>query len=196
VAHVSGPVSTLPGAHVRLPDDAVCDDHDDRRAVARIQGETDSFGAEYFDVCAECLERYRTEKAAMDGGAFIGRCDRCGTGDTPLFAMRDPDEGMAGPVYYRCRGCRREINDALAAELDELREHDEPWYPDDGDDDDYVEDRQVWTYAIKFVATGLRVRSRDNRCELRFTALRDAEAFHRRHRGKLRGRRIRIEWLS
>lgn len=42
---VTGPISTLPGHRHKLPSGATCDDHPDRPAVARIQGETDSFKA-------------------------------------------------------------------------------------------------------------------------------------------------------
>jgi hypothetical protein len=46
MGEVTGPISTLPGHSHQVPDGTVCDDHPDRPAVARIQGETDSFGAE------------------------------------------------------------------------------------------------------------------------------------------------------
>lgn len=53
---VTGPVSTLPGAGHALPAGTMCDDHPDRPAVARIQGETDSFGSELWDLCEECRD--------------------------------------------------------------------------------------------------------------------------------------------
>jgi hypothetical protein len=37
----------------------MCDQHPDRLAVVRLQGETDSFGAELNDMCTECRDAYR-----------------------------------------------------------------------------------------------------------------------------------------
>src|SRR3954463_12051043 len=55
MADVTGPISTLPGTGHHLPDGTMCDQHPDRPAVARIQGETDSFGCEMNDLCQECI---------------------------------------------------------------------------------------------------------------------------------------------
>ena len=46
MADVTGPISSLPGSGHSVPDGAMCDEHPDRPAVARVQGETDSFGCE------------------------------------------------------------------------------------------------------------------------------------------------------
>ncbi|MGY7975507.1 hypothetical protein L1Q33_25460, partial [Klebsiella pneumoniae] len=54
----NGPVSTLRGHFCSLPTDSKCDEHPDRLAVRRVQGETDSFGCEYHDMCQECLDEY------------------------------------------------------------------------------------------------------------------------------------------
>ena len=40
MADVTGPISTLSGAHHPVPNGQMCDDHEDRPAIARIQGET------------------------------------------------------------------------------------------------------------------------------------------------------------
>ena len=56
---VTGPISTLPGSRHDFPDGTMCDDHPDRKAVARVQGETDSFGSELIDMCQECLDEHR-----------------------------------------------------------------------------------------------------------------------------------------
>jgi hypothetical protein len=53
MADVTGPISTLPGAVHRVPEGATCDEHPDRPAVLRVQGETDSFGSETIDYCQE-----------------------------------------------------------------------------------------------------------------------------------------------
>ncbi|TKI01529.1 hypothetical protein FCN80_26365, partial [Martelella alba] len=57
----NGPVSTLPGQFSGVPAGVKCDEHHDRDAVKRVQGETDSFGCEYYDMCQECLDKYRQE---------------------------------------------------------------------------------------------------------------------------------------
>lgn len=42
----------------------MCDDHPDRPATHRVQGETDSFGCEYIDWCQECHDKYLAEREA------------------------------------------------------------------------------------------------------------------------------------
>lgn len=86
---VTGPISTLPGARHSLPDGTMCDDHPDRPAVARIQGETDSFGCEMHDLCAECLRVHREEMRDPNAG----RCDWCGTEAVSRTPARDYEEG-------------------------------------------------------------------------------------------------------
>jgi len=76
----------------------MCDDHPDVPAVARVQGETDSFGCEMYDVCQVCLDEiksYKPEPAA---------CDWCGK-VAKLSPQRDYDEGMCGRVYDVCSPC-------------------------------------------------------------------------------------------
>lgn len=113
---VTGPVRTLPGASLDLPDGAMCDDHPDRKAVANIQGETDSFGCETHYCCEECLADLRAERAAQR--EEIRRCDWCKRDAKDLRPTRDIDEGMAGPVYDVCPACRKKYDDELRAELD------------------------------------------------------------------------------
>ncbi|WP_425065081.1 hypothetical protein [Reyranella sp.] len=115
MADVIGPTSTMPGSSHRLPDDATCDLHLDRPAVARIQGETDSMGAELNDMCRECLDEHR---AYVRNADTSGTCDWCKQHAPKRFNRRDYDEGMAGPLYQVCRGCidrqNREIEKELA----------------------------------------------------------------------------------
>lgn len=80
----------------------MCDDHPDRKAYKRIQGETDSFGAELFDVCEECYKEYEEELKAADNS---GCCDWCKNHAARLFDRRDFEEGMSGPVYRVCGPC-------------------------------------------------------------------------------------------
>lgn len=51
-------VMTRSGSTHKVPTGAMCDDHTDRPATHRIQGETDSFGCEYIDWCDECHANY------------------------------------------------------------------------------------------------------------------------------------------
>ena len=94
---ITGPILSLPGSGHATPDGMMCDDHPDRPAVARIQGETDSFGCEMNDLCAECV-------AAIRLHTVIGQCDWCKQ-ESGLVPQRDFDEGMCGPVYYVCGDC-------------------------------------------------------------------------------------------
>lgn len=114
MAEVTGPVSTLPGAGHRLPPGTMCDDHEDRPAVARIQGETDSFGSELNDMCQECLDRCRAARNSPE--ARSGTCAWCKKDATDLRDARDYEEGMAGPVYRVCGACVQRQNDDAQAE--------------------------------------------------------------------------------
>ncbi len=110
-----GRVSTLPGSRAALPQGAMCDSHPEVQAVARMQGETDSFGCEYADLCAECLAEWKAHEVA----ARVGVCDWCNRAVDSLRPRRDFEEGMAGPVYQVCRECVQKENEYLAAELDD-----------------------------------------------------------------------------
>ena len=114
----NGRVSSMPGSFHSFPDGTVCDEHPDRPAVQRIQGETDSFGCEYFCVCQECLDAFRAERKALQGGSHLGPCS-CGASCVPLFARRDYDEGSAGPLYYKCRSCADKWDAAVRKEIEE-----------------------------------------------------------------------------
>jgi len=117
MADVTGPINTLPGSGHALPSAATCDYHDDRPAVCRIQGETDSFGSEMHDLCAECRKQhleYRRSNANRSG-----RCDWCKTDTTDLRDARCYDEGMCGPVYRVCGACIRRRDERLQQELDD-----------------------------------------------------------------------------
>lgn len=122
MAHVSGPTSSMPGSS-HDPNGTMCDNHADRQAVSRIQGETDSFGAEFEDLCAECLAKLRAEKTA---GLHddIGSCDWCKDKGLKLFPTRDFEEGLAGPVYRVCQPCKSRHNAALAQEWDDSSDWD------------------------------------------------------------------------
>lgn len=124
MAEVTGPISTLPGAGHHLPDGTMCDFHPDRPAVARIQGETDSFGAELNDMCEECLAEHRRE---MREGDHSGTCDWCKEHAPRLWNRRDIDEGSYGPVYRICKSCDDKYEAELQRELDEWRDRYGDW---------------------------------------------------------------------
>jgi hypothetical protein len=118
MADVTGPISTLPGSSHDLPAGTMCDLHPDVPAVARIQGETDSFGCEMNDVCQECLDADRA--FARSAEATTGRCDWCKNEEaTDLRDSRDYEEGLSGPVYRVCGPCRKRRNDEDRAAMDD-----------------------------------------------------------------------------
>lgn len=116
MADVTGPIHTLPGARHAVPPGIMCDDHPNRPAVARIQGETDSFGAEMIDCCAEC----RDAIAAQFKAPREGWCDWCKSFAKGIRDHRDFEEGRSGPVYQVCAGCRDKEAQRIEAELDDF----------------------------------------------------------------------------
>ena len=116
MAAVTGPVSSLPGSKHGFPKETKCDEHPEIEACARIQGETDSMGAEFIDLCEAC---YKEHIEAMRTYKDEGKCDYCGTHSEDRVTTRDYDEGMCGPVYYVCRPCKKRQSDRLLAEADE-----------------------------------------------------------------------------
>lgn len=79
-------------------------------ATHRLQGETDSFGAEYHYLCAEHLAAYRTSQENADKS---GHCDWCHQEKPVVSPRRDVDEGMNGPVYDVCDDCIRKQNETI-----------------------------------------------------------------------------------
>lgn len=118
MADVTGPISSLPGATHTAPEGTMCDDHPDRPASHRVQGETDSFGSEMHDMCAECFKQYKDNKKPM-----IATCDWCKSPDVALKPRRDYDEGLAGRVYYVCAECIRKDNERAREEYEADREY-------------------------------------------------------------------------
>lgn len=112
MADVTGPISSLPGS--RHSTDQMCDEHQDRPAVARIQGETDSFGSEMYDMCQACLDEYRKSKKNRDTS---GICEWCKKLVDKRFNERDFEEGMCGPVYLVCTPCINKRNEEYRAEV-------------------------------------------------------------------------------
>lgn len=130
MADVSGPCSTLPGSRSTPPAGMECDNHPGVPATRRIQGETDSFGAEFLDVCDQCFAAITKEMQAERTGV----CDWCKKEANDLRPRRDFEEGSCGPVYDVCGACVLRELKSLAAEAEEMGyygdSYDEYW----GDD--------------------------------------------------------------
>lgn len=124
-----GPVSTMPGSKHRVPLGTKCDQHGDREAILRIQGETDSMGCEYIDMCVECAEAYN--QSLKDPNA--GYCDWCNHFATERLKTRDYDEGSSGPIYDVCIPCRKAASQRASEELAEIAD-DYPILEDDWPD--------------------------------------------------------------
>lgn len=119
MADVTGPISTLSGAFHDCPDGQKCDEHPDRLAIARIQGETDSFGCEMYDVCQECLDEHRAYLKSPEAAEHRkGICEWCKNPADDLRDRRDYEEGLYGRVYRVCGACVKRENEELKAESD------------------------------------------------------------------------------
>lgn len=136
MADVTGPISTLAGASHNVPDGMMCDYHPEKLAVARIQGETDSFGCEMEDICQECIDERKAYRCSEAGQAEeaewrTGACEWCKGHATDLRDARDYEEGMCGRVYRVCGACIKRVNDEAWAEMDAFDYDDEPYDDDD-----------------------------------------------------------------
>lgn len=109
MAHVGGPCSSLPGALLKLPKGQTCDEHGDRFAVVRVQGETDSFGYEAIDMCEECFNNFKQHQDSPDNYLNESTCEICNTSDVKVTPTRDPEEGLYGRVYHACDKCRSNL---------------------------------------------------------------------------------------
>ena len=115
MADVTGAIGTLPGTFHPVPEGQMCDDHPHRLAVLRVQGETDSFGAELIDLCDECAALYKNQAAEDTSGC----CAWCKCHSETLSDYRDSEEGLAGPIYQVCSKCIHEDQEKLAREIEE-----------------------------------------------------------------------------
>lgn len=132
MADVTGPISSLPGRSHDVPEGMTCDQHPDRPAIARIQGETDSFGCEMIDMCEECAEEHRAYLRSDDAKEDRkGACEWCSNYAEDLRPARDYEEGLCGRVYQVCGPCIKRVNDEAQAELDAYDYDDGPYYEDD-----------------------------------------------------------------
>ena len=120
MAHISkGPVSSMPGAVKAVIEGHTCDTegHEDRPSFKMVQGETDSFGCEYMDLCEECYKAFLEKPDEK----VICTCEWCKAENVEVFPTRDFDEGMYGPVYSVCIACRRKQIEDAEEELEYLQ---------------------------------------------------------------------------
>lgn len=122
MAFAGGPSSYLPGHHLHVPADAMCDNHPTTPACARIVGEVDSMGFEASDLCYACVERMQEQEKEEN------KCDLCGC-LAVLTPTRDPEEGSSGSVYNWCSTCRTTVFESFASDRN----------PVDNSPDDYYE---------------------------------------------------------
>jgi hypothetical protein len=146
-------MSNLPGSRMKYIGSEPCETcNDGTRATWRLQGETDSFGAEYSFLCSKHLEE--CDDAAREADT-AGPCDWCKINKDKLFPHRDIDEGSNGPVYDICLACIQKESAALEEELSTSHERDEDWdFPDHVEDDEEEEEVLCpWPAGSEFKAT-------------------------------------------
>lgn len=126
---IQGSCQSPPGTVHRLPPGARCDHHAERYATTRLQGETDANGVTpLHDLCPECRDLFSASLVSTS----MPVCDICNQPKADLQRWRDPEDGVAGPVYDACTSCREgtarfhrgitEADDALDPEEQAERE--------------------------------------------------------------------------
>jgi hypothetical protein len=126
MAHVTGPCNTLPGSYHTLPAGTMCDDHPDVPAVVRVQTDTDSFGAEYWDLCTACHLTFKAE--LKKDREQPKECEWCHETTTNCKPHRDFEEGQGGRVYDVCVKCRVKESARVTKENEEYeRTHAYEW---------------------------------------------------------------------
>ena len=189
----------MPGSAHSVPAGAKCDEHPDRDAVSRIQGETDSFGCEYFLACAECRDGFKL--ARQQEYEQERYCDWCKQLKKHCKPHRDMDEGMAGPMYQVCGDCRARESEAAARELEENREmygfssnfddyFDEDDEPPEQDMGKHPLKYEQIRYRVRYSGTNQYVMSRDDRSYLEILGRRVAERWLAKHKHRVRGRKV------
>lgn len=113
----NGPISTLPYTLRAAPAETQCDEVGcSTLATHRMQGETDSFGCEFIDLCED---HYLQHAKAMRDLKSPGQCDWCKQEADDRRPRRDYDEGMSGRVYQVCRPCIKKDNGELRRQQEE-----------------------------------------------------------------------------
>lgn len=124
----------------RAPTEEVCDTHwrQKRQAVLSMIGEIDSTGAEYDNMCVECVKkvlkrRYLREQAVKEGNAIVhGFCDECGCDVCgEILTYVDPEDRSNRkdlcPKHYDLEKAK----DAVSSAYD-LWQYEEDWSYADG----------------------------------------------------------------
>ena len=116
----------LPGYTRKLTTPSTCE-RCGAEASFRMQGETDSFGCEYLDLCESCLNKTREEMHSQP-------CECCGSTEK-VRPWRDPEEGLCGPVYELCQSCRQRRDQEFLAYMGEEEDpSDYNWWSRDEED--------------------------------------------------------------
>jgi len=112
----------LPGDIIKFHTlDQVCDGYNcecTSLVTNRLQGETDSFGAEYHYYCDSCVSKCMKDEDKQEDEI----CDWC-KHKKHLTPIRDFEEGLNGPVYYVCSKCRSKQDKYIQEEYDHLDEY-------------------------------------------------------------------------
>jgi len=107
-------IGGLPGDTKAIDSNEQCDNCENT-VTKRVQGETDSFGAEYHYVCDDCAAKMKQEDEEYRN--ILTSCDWCKK-EAKLHTARDFEEGLSGPVYEICDDCASKQNRALREEFD------------------------------------------------------------------------------
>jgi hypothetical protein len=114
-------MTNLPGSIRRIsPGEHTCEHRGcTLLATHSLQGETDSFGAEYRYYCTAHIEN---ERQRLSKASRVGTCDWCKGHATDLRPHRDFEEGSNGPVYEVCGDCVRKQIAEVQDELEDCYE--------------------------------------------------------------------------
>ena len=126
---LTGPVKTLPGSKHFLPSSAKCENHPEKKAVIRIQGETDSYGNELIDYCQECFDVYENNESSDS------ICDLCMQESVSLMPFKDQDEGTTGYIYNACPSCITANKEIISI----VTEHTKNLSEDDSEEDKEID---------------------------------------------------------
>jgi hypothetical protein len=111
--HAGGVSGTLPGYRYPL-NEGVCEECG-APATHCLQGETDSFGAEWWTLCTACARKSANP-------TLSGECDTCKKDSETLVSSRCWEEGPSGPVYWVCPECRKKDVEAEREAYQELEQ--------------------------------------------------------------------------
>lgn len=109
-----GVYATLPGHRISVSE-GECEKCG-APATCRLQGETDSFGAEWWTLCDECADKSSETSPS-------GECETCRGDSEKLVPSRCWEEGPGGPVYWVCPECRERDVQAAREAGEELEQY-------------------------------------------------------------------------